>query len=156
MYDVLTIARFIINYCNEENIVISNLKLQKILYFVQAYFLITFNRPCFRENIEAWDFGPVVPEAYHEFKQYGSGNIPKVNKYLVYDNNDWYYEEYNADIITDNDRQAIQAVINEFSGYTATDLVRLTHSQDPWNNAYVSGANNIITNESIEEYFNAE
>ena len=86
MYDVLSIARFIINYCNEKNIVISNLKLQKILYFVQAYFLITFNRPCFRENIEAWDFGPVVPEAYHEFKQYGSGNIPKVNKYLIYDN----------------------------------------------------------------------
>lgn len=156
MYDVLTIARFIINYCNTENITISNLKLQKLLYFVQAYFLITHDEPCFRENIEAWDFGPVIPEVYHEFKQYGSGNIPRIDRYIVYNNDNYYYEAYNADVISENDQHLIQDVINEFRGYTATDLVKLTHSQDPWSNVYVPGANNVITNTSIEEYFNAE
>lgn len=156
MYDVLTVARFIINYCNKEDIVISNLKLQKLLYFVQAYFLITFDKKCFRENIEAWDFGPVIPVAYHEFKQYGSGNIPTISKYVVDSSDGYYYEDYNEDIISYDDQQAIQDVINEFREYTATDLVKLTHSQEPWANVYVPWANNIITTKSIKDYFNEQ
>lgn len=153
MYNVLTIARFIINYCNENDIVISNLKLQKLLYFIQAYFLITFDKTCFRENIEAWDFGPVIPEAYHEFKQYGSGNIPKITRYIVDSSDDCYYEEYNS-TISNNDQKAIEEVIEEFKEYTATDLVKLTHSQDPWKYVYTPCANNIITTKSIKDYFN--
>ena len=76
MYDAVSIARFVINYSNKQEYGISNLKLQKIMYFIQAYFLITQDKPCFSDDIEAWDFGPVVPAAYHEFKQFGSGNIP--------------------------------------------------------------------------------
>ena len=63
-YNVLDISRYIINYSNVKDYGISNLKLQKILYFVQAYFLIETGSPCFKEKIEAWDFGPVVPKAY--------------------------------------------------------------------------------------------
>lgn len=155
MYDVLSVARFIINYCNSENIVISNLKLQKLLYFVQAFFLINTQQPCFRESIEAWDFGPVIPVAYHEFKQYGSGNIPTIKRYIVYHNNEYYYEDYSSNMIDSNDQENIIDVINEFKEYSATDLVKLTHSQTPWADVYVSGANNVITNESIERYFNA-
>ena len=59
---VLDVSRYIINYCNENYYLISNLKLQKILYFVQAFFLEAKNEECFREEIEAWDFGPVIPE----------------------------------------------------------------------------------------------
>lgn len=38
--------------------------------------------PCFKQVIEAWDFGPVVPEAYHKFKQHGSGDIPTMPSYI--------------------------------------------------------------------------
>ena len=77
-YNVLGVCRHIVNYSNKKNYNISNLKLQKLLYFVQAYFLAKKNRPCFNEEIQAWAFGPVVPEAYQEFKQYGGCNIPEV------------------------------------------------------------------------------
>lgn len=157
MYSALDIARFIINYCNEEGIVISNLKLQKLLYFVQAYFLIDSDEgPCFRESIEAWDFGPVIPEVYHEFKQYGSGNIPSISKYIVCNGNDCYEEEYCDNVISSDHQDRIRDVVDEFREYSATDLVRLTHSQNPWSDVYVPGANNIITNKSIEAYFNGE
>ena len=61
MYRASDIARYIIERCKETNRTISNLKLQKILYFVQAEFLVSTNHACFSDPIEAWDFGPVGP-----------------------------------------------------------------------------------------------
>ena len=62
MYNVLDICRYVIKYSNEKKYGVSNLKLQKLLYFIQAYFIIknNDNAPCFKEKIEAWNFGPVV------------------------------------------------------------------------------------------------
>jgi uncharacterized phage-associated protein len=80
IYDVLDVCRHIINYSEKEDYGVSNLKLQKLLYFVQAYFMLEKkdHAPCFHEKIEAWDFGPVVPEAYQEWAQYGSCDIPMI------------------------------------------------------------------------------
>lgn len=89
-YDVLDISRYIINYSNDKDYGVSNLKLQKILYFVQAYFLINIpdSHVCFKERIEAWNFGPVVPKAYREYKQYGSTNIPTILSFIEFGNHD--------------------------------------------------------------------
>ena len=147
-YNVLEVCRHIINYSNEQNYGISNLKLQKILYFVQAYFLLNSDGkcPCFDEKIEAWDFGPVVPEAYHEFKQYGSGNIPFVKSYLDYeDEHDiWSIRRiaFEDKQISQKDKMMIDAVVDEFSAFSATSLVNLTHNQDPWTNVYEQHKNN--------------
>lgn len=156
MYNVLDICRYIINYSNEKEYGISNLKLQKILYFVQAYFLIMKDEKCFQERIEAWDFGPVVPIAYHEFKQYGSGNIPKIISYVKFnDENMWNIQriEYDENIISQENRQLINEVVDKFSEYSATDLVTLTHKQAPWKDAYVPHKNKEITVEKIRGYF---
>ncbi len=161
MYKVLDVCRYIINYSNEKDYGISNLKLQKLLYFVQAYFLCFSpqKQPCFEEKIEAWEFGPVVPEAYHEYKQYGSGDIPKVDSYLLFDpDNIWEVKriQYNDKIINEDDKKKIQIVVDEFSDFSATDLVTLTHNQFPWKNAYKPYENNIISDEVIRRYFNGE
>ena len=86
-YNVLDICRHIINYSDEKDYGVSNLKLQKLLYFVQAYFMLEKkdHTPCFHEKIEAWDFGPVVPEAYQEWAKYGSCDIPLIESYMVID-----------------------------------------------------------------------
>lgn len=159
MYNVLDISRYIINYSNEKDYGISNLKLQKILYFVQAYFLINTKdkTPCFTERIEAWDFGPVVPVAYHEYKQYGSGDIPVITSFIDFNNDDiWKTKRisYEDDMISDNDKQMISDVLDIFSEYSATDLVTLTHKQTPWSEVYVPYCNNTITTEMIRDYFN--
>lgn len=66
-YDVLEVCCHVINYSNEKYGV-SNLKLQKLLYFIQAYFLIHKSKevPCFHEKIKDWDFEPVVPVAFEK------------------------------------------------------------------------------------------
>ena len=76
MFDALIISDYIIRRYSDEGHIVSNLKLQKLLYFVQAEFLICYRKPCFREKIVAWDFGPVVPEVYRKFCIFGSAHIP--------------------------------------------------------------------------------
>ena len=158
MYDVLAVCRHVINYSNKHNYGISNLKLQKLLYFIQAYFLIASpnNKACFRQSIEAWDFGPVVPEAYSAYKQYGSVSIPPVRYYypdLLRNKNISMPVEYKDNEILDNDKKLIDAVIERLSVYTATDLVKITHNQQTWQNAYNRGYNREITLEEMRKYF---
>ena len=115
------------------------MKLQKILYFIQAYFLIKQpSRCCFDDKIEAWDFGPVVPKAYRKYKQFGSSDIPTIIDFEKSDSND---------CITGDDKNLINTVIDKFADYSATDLVGLTHKQSPWIDAYIPHMNREITPE---------
>jgi len=159
VYNALDVSRYVINYSNDKGYDISNLKLQKLLYFIQAYFLIKSKgeRPCFDDRIEAWDFGPVVPSVYHEYKRYASMNIPASSYYYeVDDTNIWNIEKKDIDFnnITDDDKQLIENIVDSFSNYSASNLVQITHKQAPWQNAYQPHMNNEITVKGIWDYFN--
>lgn len=160
-YHVLDICRYTINYSNKKQYGISNLKLQKLLYFIQAYFvaLTDSHTPCFEERIEAWDFGPVVPVAYNEYKAYGSADIPYIDSYIDFDyNNMWNSRRISFDetCIAEEDRGLIAAVIDQFSDYSSTDLVNLTHRQAPWSKVYIPKRKREITIDSIRKYFDEE
>lgn len=141
MYHVIDIAKYVILFCKERGISISNLKLQKLLYFVQAQFLVTLGKPAFQEHIEAWDFGPVVPEAYHYFKIWGSSEIPEE---LVQDAKNSIYL---------NDQKVIDTILKECASYSASTLVEITHNQAPWIDNYEKGCNNTISLKAIKDYF---
>lgn len=156
IYNVLDVCRYIINYSNEKGYEISNLKLQKLLYFVQGCFLIEKNEPCFNDPIEAWEFGPVVSEAYQEYKMYGASNIPPITKYFHIDKENWLnsgYVKYQDNVISNEDKKIIEQVVDSLSSATALDLVRTTHEQTPWKDAYVAGKNSIISLDDIKKYF---
>lgn len=157
-YNVLDVARYIINYGSQHSYDISNLKLQKILYFVQASFLVDKHEVCFNEDIEAWDFGPVVPEVYQEFKMYGSSVIPYINSYIDLSNGIWEssLKAYDENIVSSEDRKIINDMVDQCSKYSARDLVEITHNQAPWMNTYRKGWNNIISKECIYDYFNED
>lgn len=140
MYSAEMVAKYIIMRCNELKKTISNLKLQKILYFVQAEFLVAKNAPCFPNKIEAWDFGPVIPDVYHKYKIYGSASIPSTLK--------------GEDIsFSSEDKSLIDGIIDECSKYSASTLVEITHNQAPWKDAYLPYCNATISNSSIKQYF---
>ena len=158
MYNALDVSRHIINYCNEHDYNLSNLKLQKILYFIQAYYLskTESKEPCFKDTIEAWDFGPVVPSVYHEYKRFGSTNIPKISTYFKIDEKDFWQSEvieYCDEVIDDSDKKLINKLVDNFSKFSTTRLVQITHNQSPWINAYQQ-FDNEITVEAIRSYFN--
>ena len=148
MYDAKLVAKHIIDYSNSNNCGISNLKLQKVLYFVQAEFLVSKpdHSPCFADDIEAWDFGPVVPTVYHQYKVYGRASIPSSKSGRTFGYN-------GAQKISNADQRIINNMVDKLQDYSASTLVRVTHAQDPWQKAYMCGYNNKITNQSIIEFF---
>jgi len=143
MFTCYKVANYILSLANEEiGDIISNLKLQKLVYYSQGFHLALRDQPLFNEPIEAWQHGPVVPELYRQFKEYGSGAIqtPK---------------EMNFDIYTEDVKEVLNEVYDAFGQFSAWKLRDMTHDEAPWKDA-VNSSNMIITHESMKEYFKTQ
>lgn len=157
MYNVLDVCRFIIKYSNDNGQSVSNLKLQKLLYFIQAYYLQTKNEPCFREKIEAWNFGPVVRRAYMAYKQFGGMPIPTMDSEIIQldPHNIFNFQRVpcNYNVLSKEDKEAIGTLLDAFKDFSAAYLVDITHQQSPWVDAYEPYRNKEITLDSMRRYF---
>lgn len=140
MYDSLLIANYIIQRCNDIGAMISNLKLQKLLYFVQAEFLVDIGEPCFSEKIEAWSFGPVIPSVYRKYRIYGGAQIPAGTVEIL-------------GFISQEDKERIYRIVDICAHFSSAYLTDMTLIQAPWINAYSRLRRNEITCESIKSYF---
>lgn len=114
MYNALDVARYIIDYEATQGRTVSNLRLQKLLYFVQCVFLGILGRACFSDEIEAWDYGPVVPKVYRAYKEYGSTVIPALGQ-----------NSQNI-IAAGEDRDLINCILTTTAKRTTGELVDIT------------------------------
>jgi uncharacterized phage-associated protein len=156
LYDAMDVAAYIINYCDEKGTPIENMRVQKYLYLLQAYFLVETKeqKPLFGEYIEAWKFGPVVPVVYYSLNRYGYNKITNFKQY----NNIMSVNpvEYKKHIIAKRDQEIIKKVINQYENLTLSELIEITQSHDPWSKAYGFFGNNsdkIIPLNSIIDFF---
>lgn len=115
----IEMAHYVINYCIEQHSPVSNLKLQKLLYYIQAAFLVK-GKEAFSDDIAAWKYGPVVEAVYHEYKTY-------VNHCI-----DDFAEDPRLD---DSDAKLANEVIDSYKTYSALQMVAKTHDEAPWKNA---------------------
>ena len=112
-YNALDISKFIVNYSNEKQLPVSNLKLQKLLYFVFKEYYKKAKEKLFNESFCAWKLGPVVPEVYYEFCAYGG--IPIMREYKI--------------DIDDYDREIITKIVDSYIRYSPYELVNMTHQE---------------------------
>jgi uncharacterized phage-associated protein len=118
---------------------ITNLKLQKLVYFAQGFYIGLYRRPLFNESIEAWQHGPVIPDLYQQYKDYGSGCIPSPKIDITL---------YSVKI-----KDLLDEVYKVFGQYSAWKLRALSHEGSPWKNAFNRRGDNTITVADMEEYF---
>lgn len=139
-YDVA--KYFLTLNANDEEVgeLISNLKLQKLVYYAQGFHLAIEGESLFTESIEAWAHGPVVPELYHEYKVYGSGAIPPP-------------DGFDPESIDGETRSLLDEVYAVFGQFSAWKLRNMTHEEPPWTEAYIEGGTGIITKKSMKKYF---
>ena len=144
MLKAVDYANFFIDLSNSsEDDLISNLRLNKLLYFAQGCSFAMFDKPLFNEEIEAWQYGPVVPEVYKSFKPCGRNNIEET------------CGEYSPYQFSDEEMEVLLNVVEKYGKYSSPALVDITHQKNsPWSNVYEEGKLHIeIPKESIRNYF---
>lgn len=153
MYKAISVAKYIINYSNSIDSPISNLKLQKLLYYVQAAFLVEDDKKCFDDEIVAWAFGPVVPEVYQVYRVFGRKNIPQQEDekeaYLDLEKMKIVYRSVQA--IKEHDAGIIKRVVDAYAQIeNPYELVRKTHEESPWENTEI---NEKISCKKIKQFY---
>lgn len=99
----------------------STWKLQKLCYYAQAWSLVWEEEPLFRERIEAWVGGPVVPALYQWHRRRYQVTTPPPSG--------------NPDVFTDDQVDTLNIILDDYGHMSATQLVALTHSEPPWQDA---------------------
>ena len=145
-YTANDVAEFFINLSltnkidDDVNEGITNLKLQKMLYFSQAAHLVLHNEELFKEDIQAWKWGPVVVSVYHKYKTFKNMPLPLPKDFV--------------DKIGDEETiHFLNGIWEMLNKYSASELMNITHSHAPWKDAFEKGKNNVITKEALREYY---
>jgi len=143
----LDIASYLIHISVKNERPLTNKKLQKLLYYAQAWSLVLRKQSLFDEPIEAWVHGPVVKSVYQKFKEFGFGIIQNQPPFDI--------NSLSLDI-----REHLDEIWRVYGKYDAQYLEALSHSEPPWILARDSldaetNSDSIISHESMESFYSA-
>lgn len=153
------LGHIITHYINQKGDTVSHKKLQKLIYYVDAWHLVHFEASIVNENFEAWVHGPVVRELYHELKEFGFNNLKVVNDEL-----DTVDEEIEAIIakngINSDQIGLIESVLNKYGSLSSLELELLTHNEAPWIEGRDGFAphqvcTNVISKQRMRDFYSA-
>jgi uncharacterized phage-associated protein len=140
-HNALTISKYFLSIPDEESgELVSNLKLQKLLYYAQGYHVAIFGvgSPLFKEKIYAWQHGPVVKEVYKHYSSFQGNALPKEKRPSLPDETVSFLDE----------------IYRVFGRYAAWTLRDMTHREAPWLKNFKSNVPNIeIPLADLAEYF---
>lgn len=135
---------FLCNMDLESGESISHLKLQKIIYYAQAWSLTLLNKPLFDEDIEAWTHGPVIPSVYKRFREsrWEALSVPASC----------------PDIIEENIESLLKEISSVYGKFNAKHLENLTHRDGPWSDTRgdlppEKASSRPIPKELMQEYY---
>ncbi|MBM3591008.1 MAG: DUF4065 domain-containing protein [Alphaproteobacteria bacterium] len=154
-YTSAHVANYILRYFHNNNITITPLKLQKLIYIAYAWYLVLSEKQdrLFDEPIQAWRLGPVVPSIYYYFR--GKSEISKDFYVATLDNEEGKDMVEIIPIVPKVDTQTrsiLGAVLHEYKDYSAYDLVNILHSPNsPWHKKYSSEGDKILDDEDIKK-----
>jgi uncharacterized phage-associated protein len=144
MYKPLDITAYIIKLSNEIGEPLTNMKLQKLIYYVFAWYAVEKKEPLFKEAIMAWRYGPVVVSVYNAYQSFGANTIKEA-------------VGGNPDALNNFTKSLIEDVFGVYGNKTAIELMNLTHSEAPWRDTYnPDNQNTPITFESMIHYYTAK
>lgn len=133
-YDVRAIANFVLDYADQRRRRLTNMTINKIVYFLHAEYLAKTGRPLVSAKIEAWQYGPVFRELYSEFKKFGGepidGRATAMNPTTL-------VRETSIASFDSEDAALLEELTEHYSKMSASALVDLSHvSGGPWHQVY--------------------
>ncbi|MGO9638692.1 MAG: Panacea domain-containing protein [Terracidiphilus sp.] len=159
-FNATAVANEFLKIARNKGEAITSMKLQKLVFYAHGWSLALAHEPLIFNRIEAWDYGPVIPDLYQVFKAYG-------NEPITAPGQEWVARDRKLVLITptlekspkDNEHTAAQGIVErvwqQYGKYTAARLSNATHAPGtPWEQVYKPGERNIlIPNPIIQAYF---
>lgn len=138
------VARYLLCKCAD----VTPMALQKMLYYAQAFFQALFNKPLFTDPCQAWIYGPVYPEVYFKYRDFGYDPIrlPEIDFC------------FNSTTLSEREIKLLDAIIVAFGRYSGSTLRWMTHNEQPWLETRgplrpTDRSEAVISNDLINSYF---
>lgn len=143
MATAATVARYIVRFFQEAGDPISNLKLQKLLYYCQGWHLAVRGSPLFQDRLEAWVHGPVQPSVYGAYKH---------NRWSA------ITEDVPEALLQPDEKSVVDEVLSVYGADSGYELERRTHLETPWLEARGSipsdqESNAVLSTDGMAKYF---
>ena len=158
MLNINSFVDLCVHYAKTNGIALSPLKLQKALYYIQAWNVGYFDDQLFAELPEAWVNGPVYPSVYHQFKDYKGDSIVALEECNLEEDAANLHSIFLSIERDDHQKGLLQAVLDKYMSQSAGELVFQTHREKPWIDARVGygpfePSKNIISFEAMQDYY---
>lgn len=140
-----SVARTIIEIAAQKKLPVTNLTLQKLLYFSHGLMLVRHDATLIQDDFQAWKYGPVVDSLYHDLKIFGSSPIlPNAGFIGIW-----------PELSDAKTRTVLNDVLNQLGNMSGRELINFSHDpESPWYAVYESDSTSIkIPNEKIKDYF---
>lgn len=128
-------------WANNEGKEITNLKMQKLLYYAQAWHLAKFEKPLFKNEVEAWEFGPVIKDVYCSYEDCCFKPI----KYCQTNTEEKAFGKEQLSFL--------RQVYDTFMPFSPSELLEMTQTEDPWLKTYQPEKKEIISKKLMESYY---
>jgi uncharacterized phage-associated protein len=136
------VANAFVRLAGEQGRKLTNMQLQKLVFFAQAYALALLDKCLYEKNIHAWQWGPVIPTLYKSLQKYGSGFVTEEI-------------ETSDSVAADSEAEGvIRGVWEAYGMYTGAQLSEITHRPgSPWVRAWERKPFSIIDVGEIKDYY---
>ncbi len=151
----LAIANEFIRRARAENVKLTHMQVQKLVYFAHGFMLAAFGVPLISDQFEAWRFGPVARSLYDSLKRYGKNVITRE---ICYGDDTPFFSDDDGEpvlvALEQKESDVVDLVYKEFGRLQAFQLSALTHEAgSPWDKAHRIAQNQPIDNEDIKSHF---
>lgn len=137
------LADYLLDECRQRGELLTPLKLQKLMFYADAWHMALYGEEATDERFQAWVHGPVALSQYYRFKDYRWKPIS---------------EDIRRPVVSDRLKSHLDEIINVFGSETAVALEIMTHRETPWREARGGLAddepcNNFISKETTREFY---
>lgn len=135
-------AQDVAAYMLAQRRVMSAVRLQKLLYYAQAWHLVSMDSPLYTEDITAFEYGPVVRSVW--LKHRWKATVK------------WSDDVGDPNALTDAEREVVDAVLHAYRENQPFELADLTHREDPWQDAWNNPGDKRISNDAMRRYYSKD
>lgn len=137
-YDAAAVANYFLLLAEKQGKDLDPMKLQKLVYFAHGWYLALRKEPLIKDRVEAWEYGPVIPSLYHQFKVFGNGTIKNRALVTKFDAGMFRLKTPSVDEQGDTEtniyaKSLLDRIWEVYGGLTAIQLSNMTHEPgSPW------------------------